>query len=362
MNDFPLCVLRVLCGSKSGLGDDSADIQDVQNAVRFMIRCKAMPLIEPSTYRPPMGLSSGHLQTIIPQLRNVNGVVYRRERIHTPDGDFLELDWAENGSTRLAILSHGLEGNSQRAYMLGMARAMQRRGWDALAWNYRGCGGEPNLKLRSYHSGETGDIHAVLLHVLTQDKYARIALIGFSLGGNITLKYLGEQGGNVHSAIRAAVTFSVPCDLESSARQLARFSSKIYMRRFLISLKEKIRTKTQMFPEKISDADFHRIKTFFEFDDRYTAPIHGFKDAQDYFAQSSSRFYLPKIRVPALLVNAKNDPFLAAPSFPYEEARGSRYFHFEAPASGGHTGFIAFNPEHEYWSEQRAAEFLAEHS
>lgn len=317
-----------------------------------------MPLIAQSTYRPPRGLSNGHLQTIVAQLRRIPSFEYRRERITTPDDDFLDLDWAEKGNSRLAILSHGLEGNTQRKYIVGMARALQRRGWDALAWNYRSCSDEPNRKLRSYHSGETGDLHTVILHALERGQYSKLALIGFSLGGNITLKYLGEQGGRLHPAIHRAVAFSAPVDLESSAHQLARPSSRLYMRRFLRSLKQKVQAKKQLFPGRIDDTDFDRIKTFFEFDNRYTAPIHGFKDAHDYFARCSSRQFLPEIRIPALLVNAQNDPFLARPSFPYEEARGSAHFYFEAPASGGHTGFVAFNREREYWSESRAAQFL----
>src|SRR5688572_30157172 len=122
-----------------------------------------MPLVE-SSYRPPPGFSHGHLQTILPHFRRVRNVQYRRERIETPDGDFLDLDWAQNGSQRLAIISHGLEGSTQRPYVKGMTRALQRRGWDVLAWNYRGCGGEPNRKLRWYHSGDTGDLHCVIQH------------------------------------------------------------------------------------------------------------------------------------------------------------------------------------------------------
>ena len=317
-----------------------------------------MPFIDRSTYRPPWGLSNAHVQTILPQFRSVRGVAYRRERIATPDGDFLDLDWSEAGAKRLAILSHGLEGNTQRTYILGMVKALRRGGWDALAWNYRGCSGEPNRKLRSYHSGETGDLHTVLQHAVSQGRHAEIALIGFSLGGNITLKYLGEQGTAVHPLVKKAVTFSVPCDLESGALKLARPAAKLYMLRFLRSLRQKVREKKRMFPGRIDDAGLDRIRTFHEFDDRYTAPIHGFKDAHDYFTRCSSRQFLQAIRIPALMVNARNDPFLAEPSFPFEEARASEHFFFEAPAHGGHTGFISFNRGGEYWSETRALSFL----
>jgi len=317
-----------------------------------------MPVLSHSTYVPPPGLTNGHLQTILPLLRSVKGVHYRRERIATPDDDFLDLDWAEIGSKRIAILSHGLEGNTQRNYVLGMIKALHRRGWDALAWNYRSCSGETNRKLRWYHSGETGDLHTVILHVSARNIYPEIALIGFSLGGNVTLKYLGEQGSELHGRISNVVAFSVPCDLKSSAHKLARPVNKLYMKRFLKTLRQKVQDKKQLFPGLIDDSNLQGIKTFMEFDDRYTAPLHGFKDADDYFARCSSRKFLPDIRVPALLVNAGNDPFLDEASFPYKEATSSAHFLFETPASGGHMGFIAFRNGGEYWSETRAMSFL----
>ncbi len=319
-----------------------------------------MPVITPSTYSSPFLLPGGHLQSIVPALRRVDGIQYRRERINTPDDDFLDLDWAVNGSDKIAILSHGLEGNTQRHYILGMIQALHRRGWDALAWNYRGCSGEPNKKLRSYHSGETADLHTVLCHAIARNQYREIALIGFSLGGNVTLKYLGEQNSNVHPLVSKAVAFSVPCDLKSGALKLAHISNIIYMKMFLRSLHEKIRAKMKILPEQINDDGFDQIKTFHDFDNRYTAPIHGFKDADDYFAKCSSRQFIPAIRIPTLLVSARNDPFLAEPCFPYEEANVNPNFFFEAPESGGHTGFFTWSRDGEYWSETRTMSFLNE--
>jgi len=316
-----------------------------------------MPIVE-ATYSAPFFLPGGHLQTIVPAFRIVKGVGYERERFRTEDDDFLDLDWCKSGNHKIAIVSHGLEGNSQRPYILGMVRALKRRGWDALAWNYRGCSGETNRKLRWYHSGETEDLHSVIQHAIAQNTYQQVALIGFSLGGNMTLKYLGEQAKNIHPMITAAVTFSVPTDLKSGALKLARKSNYIYMRRFLKSLHEKICAKMKIMPDQINDDGFQKIKTFMEFDNRYTAPIHGFRDAEDYFARASSRPFLDRIRIPTLLVSAKNDPFLAPPSFPYEEAERNPFFFFEAPESGGHTGFFAMNNGGEYWSETRALNFL----
>ncbi len=317
-----------------------------------------MPVITPSSYPSPFLLPGGHLQTIIPAFREVKGIHYRRERIETPDDDFLDLDWAIAGSRRIAILSHGLEGNTQRRYILGMIRALHRRGWDALAWNYRGCSGEPNKKLRSYHSGETSDLHTVLSHVIARNQYSEIVLIGFSLGGNITLKYLGELGSQVHPLISKAVAFSVPCDLKSGALKLAQLSNVLYMKMFLRSLHEKVRAKVEIMPDQINDDGFGQIKTFYDFDNRYTAPIHGFKDADDYFAKCSSRQFIPAIRIPTLLVSARNDPFLAEPCYPFEEAKANPNFSLEAPESGGHTGFFTWSRDGEYWSETRAMRFL----
>ncbi len=317
-----------------------------------------MPVVLNSSYTAPFGFSNGHVQTVFPQIRNVQGVVYRRERIETPDDDFLDLDWAENGSSRLAILSHGLEGNTQRPYILGMIRALLKRGWDALAWNYRECSGQPNRNLRWYHSGDTGDLDTVIRHVIARDRYSERILIGFSLGGNVTLKYLGEKGSEARRFVSKAVALSVPCDLKASALKLERRANRIYMIRFLRSLHEKVRAKMHLFPDSIKDTGFEKIRTFTQFDDRYTAPIHGFRDAEDYFAKSSSRQFLPEIRIPALLINAKNDPFLPEPCFPYVEAEGNPCFFFESPESGGHVGFVRLRNNGEYWSETRAVEFL----
>lgn len=287
---------------------------------------------------------------------------YRRERIETTDGDSLSLDWARNGSQRLVILAHGLEGDSRRHYIQGMVHALIRRNWDAVAWNARGCGGESNRVLRFTHSGATEDLDTVISHVVSSAGCTRIALIGFSLGGNLILKYLGERGCAVDPRIVAAVAFSVPCDLQASSIQLGRASNQIYMRHFLASLHQKIQTLMKLMPGKIDDVGYKQIRTFKQFDDRYTAPIHAFKDAEDYWRKSSCKPFLPQIHVPTLLVNARNDPFLADACFPVEEAKANSNLHLEMPMSGGHVGFMDFNSGKEYWSERRAAEFLHAHS
>jgi predicted alpha/beta-fold hydrolase len=318
-----------------------------------------MPIIQNSRYRPPRFFSNGHLQTIYPSVaRRLEHDFYDRERIETSDNDFLDIDWARDGNDRLAVLSHGLEGNSHRPYMVGMAKMLNQHGWDAAAWNYRSCSGEMNRRLRFYHNGSTDDLGRVVEHVLSTGAYQSLALIGFSLGGNLTLVYLGSQAQTLDARIQKAIAFSAPCNLRSSANELTRPINRLYMKQFLDLLHEKIRGKKAMLPGLINDDDFQHVKTFKDFDDRYTAPIHGFKDAEDYWSKCSSGQFLPMITIPTLIVNAMNDPFLADGCYPVQEASRSKYVHLETPASGGHIGFIQFNKEHCYWSEERAMEFL----
>ncbi|MBX9853018.1 MAG: alpha/beta fold hydrolase [Cytophagaceae bacterium] len=318
-----------------------------------------MPLINKSEYNSPYYLFSRHLQTILPALfRKVGNVVYTRERIFTPDHDFLDLDWSKVNSKNLVVISHGLEGDSIRPYVLGMVRTMNIHGFDVLAWNYRGCSGEINKLHRSYHSGYTEDLDYVIRHALEKYDYEKIILIGFSVGGNITLKYLGEKGKQVNKKIKCAVTFSVPCHLESGAHHLAKWKSKIYMARFLKSLRKKMIKKSQAIPEALSIEGLHKIKNFLQFDERYTAPMNGFKSARDYWKQSSCLYYLPNISIPSLLVNARNDPFLTPECYPIREAESNPHLFLEMPETGGHCGFFENNKEGKYWSEKRAVEFI----
>ena len=319
-----------------------------------------MPLIHSTSYRAPFWLPGGHLQTIYPALfRRVAHGTTRAERLELADGDFLDLEWAADGRRRLAILSHGLEADLKTGYIQGMAAALIRRGWDVLVWNFRGCGTEPNRLLRMYHSGATEDLHAVVCHALENHPAESIDLIGFSLGGNLTLKYLGELPALRSARLRGAVAFSAPCDLACSSRQLASPANWIYMERFLRAMRAKVRMKNRMFPGQLDLTGLDRIRGFHEFDDRFTAPLHGFRDAEDYWARNSCRPFLPAIRIPTLLVNALNDPFLGPACYPREEAAASAVFHFETPETGGHVGFPTFGLAVEYASEIRAAEFLA---
>ena len=281
---------------------------------------------------------------------------YAPERLELADGDFLDLAWARAGHKRLAILSHGLESDAHAGYIRGMAAALNTAGWDVLAWSFRGCGPHPNRLLRFYHSGETGDLAAVVRHAAAA--YVRIGLVGFSLGGNVTLKYLGEAPP--HPSICGAVAISAPVELAASAGALdAQLGNRLYLRRFLQTLIAKVEAKARLFPDEIDVTGVRRLRTFQEFDDRYTARLHGFRDAQDYWTQSSSRQFLPRIGLPTLLINAHDDPFLPAACFPVAEAAANPHFFLEAPAHGGHVGFReTLRAAQPSWLERRATDFL----
>jgi len=316
-----------------------------------------MPFITDSSYRSAVWLPGGHAQTIFPALfRKVKPVTNQRERLELDDGDFLDLGWSGKNRSKLAILSHGLEGHLHSGYIQGMAAALVKNGYDVLAWNFRGCGDESNRLISFYHSGATHDLAAVIDHAGKNHPAKSIDLIGFSLGGNMTLKYLGERGTGLPEKIRRAVAFSVPCDLADSSAKLSSLANRLYMDRFLRSLRKKIRSKESSFPGQLDLAGLEMIRNFQQFDDRFTAPLHGFKDANDYWKRSSCRQFLPAISIPTLLVNAANDPFLGAKCYPIEEARSSESFHLEIPKTGGHVGFPETGG---YWSERRAVEFLA---
>lgn len=318
-----------------------------------------MPVV-PSAYTSrPRYLFNGHLQTIIPNmLRQVKEVAYERERIVTPDEDFLDLDWSRVGSGQLTIVSHGLEGSAGRPYIKGMVKALNEAGSDALAWNFRSCSGEPNKLLRSYHMGATDDLAQAIRHALSLNLYQKINLVGFSMGGGLTLLYLGQQPGQVPRQVCRAVVFSVPCHLKTATHKMALRSNTLYMMRFLKSLRQKLHLKALQLPGQIDLTDYDKLRSFYEFDSRYTAPFHGFQSADDYYDQCSSRQFVPHIRVPTLIVNALNDPFLSPESYPVEEAEQNPNVFLEMPEHGGHVGFATDLWDNRYYSEARAVNFL----
>lgn len=299
-----------------------------------------MPVLK-SEYRPPYIFKNGHLSTIYAAVfRHVKNPGQTRERIALDDGDFLDLDWThvKDSGKRVVILLHGLEGDAQRPYMLGSARALAAAGYDVCAVNMRGCSGEPNRLYRSYHSGATEDLVSVLNHLESKYNYDEVYLKGFSLGANLILKYLGEQS-QVSNKIKAAVAVSAPCDLHDCLLQLSMPKNRIYSNRFLLSLRAKLKIKQSLFPELLSDALIERVKTLKDFDDIYTSKAHGFIDAMDYYRNCSSLPVLPSITVPTLLLNAKNDSFLGENCYPKKISQSNSALFFEAPDYGGHVGF-----------------------
>ncbi|RLD28991.1 MAG: alpha/beta hydrolase [Bacteroidetes bacterium] len=320
-----------------------------------------MPIVT-SSYNPPYSFRNNFISTAYSGLvRQVKDVVQNRERITLYDDDFLDLDWsyAKSITNKLVILLHGLEGNAQRAYMIGGAKLFNENNFDAVCVNFRSCSGEINLKFRSYHSGVTEDLEDVIQHIISTKKYSEIYLNGFSLGGNVTLKYLGE-GRSIPNQIKAAVAISVPCSLYGSCIELHKFKNVLYHYRFKRHLKNKLKQKQKQFPELVSDLDIRSIKTLKDFDDVYTSKAHGFKDALDYYDKCSSLQFLNDISIPTLLINAENDSFLSSECYPIDEAKNNSNLFLEMPKYGGHVGFVDKN--NVYYNEPRALGFLVEKS
>ncbi|WP_339610162.1 alpha/beta fold hydrolase [uncultured Planktosalinus sp.] len=316
-----------------------------------------MPLVK-SAYKPSLLFKSGHFSTIYSsKLRVAPSVQQLRERIHLKDGDFLDIDWSysKNKSHQLAILIHGLEGNAQRPYMKGVASHLNKNSWDTVAINLRGCSGEPNRLFRSYTAGATEDLEDVLHHILKNYNYTNIILNGFSLGGNLILKYLGERPF-VPQEIKKAVVVSTPLMLDQSLEELNKFSNSIYARYFLKSLRKKIKEKAAMFPNEFSENKWKEIKSLLDFDMVYTSKAHGFKDAYDYYRKNSSLQFLPDIKIPVLILNAQNDSFLSPACLPYKFAENHKYIYLETPKYGGHVGF--FDKNNLYYNEKRTLDFI----
>lgn len=322
-----------------------------------------MPVLPTPKYRPPFPFTSGHMQTAFPTLfRRSPETKPTRVRLETEDGDFIDIDRHQSNSgksVQAAIISHGLEGHSRKKYPLGMAKIMTDHGWDAICLNFRGCSGEPNRLPRLYHSGVTDDLHRIIRYAVDK-AYEKIALIGFSMGGNQTLKYLGENPGLVPRQVCGAVVFSVPCRLDDAAVVIGKSSNRPYMNYFMKGLKEKIREKAERFPDLIDTHGLDEMKTFEPFDDKYTAPLHGFRDAADYYRQCSSAQFLEAVNVPTLIVQSQDDPFLSTSCYPFEAAQQNENLFLEMPEFGGHVGFMGGWLEKYYWSERRALDFLAE--
>lgn len=318
-----------------------------------------MPLVT-SAYHSRGAFANGHFSTIYSaKIRVKPTLEQKRQRITLEDGDFIDLDlsFSEEPKNKLAILLHGLEGNAQRSYIVGQGRYLNDRGWDICSVNYRGCSGEPNLKYSSYNAGKTDDLHEVMEYLFKEFPNHKLVLIGFSLGGNLLLKYLGER--EVSDQIKTAVSVSSPLSLRGSLESLSKPSNWVYRTSFLLSLRKKYHNKIRRFQDQLPDDQPRTVTSLLDFDNTYTAPAHGFVDAYDYYAKNSSLQFLSGIQQPVLILNALNDSFLSPDCYPYEFASKSKNVYLETPKTGGHVGF--YQKGSHYYNEKRAAEFINNH-
>ena len=317
-----------------------------------------------SFFRPSWWCRGAHFQTIFAHfLRPSPELSLRRERIETPDGDFLDVELLdeERSNSPWVVIFHGLEGSSRVSYVRSLMRYAQEMGWRSAAVNFRGCGFEPNRLKRSYHSGKTDDVDPVLDYLARKEKNPVFYLVGYSIGGNIVLKWLGEKSDRVFPGVKRAVAVSVPYDLAKSVEVLDKgFNRKVYTRSLLATLKKKTFFKEKIFPGLISVAEVQRCTTFKEFDGLVTAPLHDFKDAAHYWKESSSVSYLEKIRVPALLIHAADDPFFPGHLFPSKIVESSPYLSACLTVSGGHLGFVSgkWPWKMDPWLEKTISDFL----
>lgn len=313
-------------------------------------------------YQPAFWYRGRHLQTLWgPLLRRGRRPPLRRERFETADGDFVDLDWLADGpaSGPLVLVLHGLEGSAQSHYARGLLREAGRLGLRAAVLHFRSCSGEVNRLAPLYHSGDTRDLEWVVEDLAQREPKLRLGLIGISLGGNVALKWLGEQGEAAPAAVVGAVGISTPFDLSACATVLDRgFNRAVYTRSFLRTMKAKVRAKAHLYDGQIDVAAVLRSRTFTEYDRRFTAPLNGFADEQDYWTRASSGPYLERIRRPTLLINAVNDPFMPGRHLPREAVARSSWIEALFVEQGGHVGFLDGALGGSSWAERRALAFL----
>lgn len=317
-----------------------------------------MPIIKVKDYHPGFWFRNNHINTLYPYLFRKNSLVYtRRERIDTTDDDFFDVDWLTENSpgAKLIILCHGLEGSSHSQYIRGTARTFYQHGYHVAALNFRSCSGEMNRQKVMYHSGWTQDLD----HFINKctSVYDQIYICGFSLGGNVTLKYVCDGHYTINTRIKAVAAISVPCDLRACSLVLLEKKNYIYSHQFLTTLSKKIRYKHIKIPDLIDVSHLSKIKNLWDFDDYYSGPLHGFRDAEDYYYQCNSLQFLHRLKIPALMINSLDDSFLADSAYPYDIAEKNDYLHLMTPKFGGHVGFVTSENEY-YWNEQKVLEFF----
>lgn len=301
-------------------------------------------------------------------IRSIPRLSLRRERWETPDADFIDVDFSESGTSGeprpdrpTVLILHGLESGSRARPVLGFLAAVAKRGWRAAAVNFRSCSGEPNRLARAYHGGDTTDLAWAVERLTAQAPRAPLACIGLSLGGNILLKYLGERGTAVPSSLKAAAAVSAPADLAASARIFEQGrANRFYMRRLVRSLKRKTQAKLVRHPALISPERLDAIRTIADFDDAVTAPIHGFRNAEHYWKSASCGPLLASIRIPTLLINAKDDPLVPSWAIQQRAAEQNSRLTADITEQGGHLGFIAggYPGATTRWAEERVIAFL----
>lgn len=309
------------------------------------------------SYRPAWWLPGGHAQTIVANLvHGRRGMRLRRQRLTLPDGDFLALDWGPDPGGPIVVILHGLGGGSQSVYARVLMRALHARGFWAGTLHFRGAAGEPNRKPRSYHMGESEDPFFVLSDLRRRYPRRALAAVGISLGGSALLHTLALDG--VESKIDCAVAISVPFDLHVCEQRLNRGFSRLYQAYILAGLKRQWLRKCRMLARLDLCSELHTVRCFRDFDARITAPLHGYRDADDYYTRASSLHVLRSITVPTLLLNARDDPFSHPDSLPTIE-QISEHIELEFTAKGGHVGFLEASGRRYF--ERRVPDFIQQH-
>lgn len=313
-------------------------------------------MITQSQFNPAWFFRNKHLQTILPKYRKPVELELTQERLETPDNDFLDLVWTKKTDGPIVVLLHGLEGSIDSHYSKGLLKALSKKGWNAVLMHFRGCSGEANHLARGYHSGETGDMRFLFETLHKRFPYKQLTAIGISMGGNALLKYLGE---NKETLLTSACAVSVPFELAKSAETLKHGFARLYQKYLIDSLQKRVRTKFTQVDCPINIQKLERWNDFYTLDDNLTAPLHGFKSADDYYTQSSSRQYLKTISTPTLIIHAKDDPFLPQSAIPNENEL-SEHVTLELTEHGGHVGFIQQKEflKLDYWLETRIPDFL----
>ncbi|MCO7185579.1 alpha/beta fold hydrolase [Tenacibaculum sp. XPcli2-G] len=319
-----------------------------------------MPIIS-DTFSPSLPFKSAHFNTVYRPLFMKDTIEYNRKRVTTWDADFIDLDFSIVESKSLVLLIHGLEGSSQSNYMIRTSNHLNNIGFDTVCMNLRGCSGEDNLLLETYHSGKTDDVEFIIKHLNSNYNYENIIIIGFSLGGNLTLKFLGEYN-NIPSEIKGGIAVSVPVDLTSSQAELNKLKNKIYLNEFLRTMKLKLLQKAEKFPDfQLNKELLFKANKFRHLEKQYTVPVFGFKSSEDYWEKASAKPFIPEIKVPTLLINALDDSFLSKECYPIKEAKNMKNFYLSTPNYGGHVGFISsFSNTENRWLEQRISKFIHE--